>query len=140
MEGILSYLDGWREEANQRDGMTQEEKNRLCISQQTDDGWHITSNFFKFFYSFTRLITAKDLSNCRFSLYDQNVTNYTKTRVMSTLCKCQWKLFVVLVDICFAQHFLSHKGPATAIWHDKSWSDWITWTVAIFKLCMLFVR
>ena len=139
MEGILSYLDGWREEANQRDGMTQEEKNRLCISQQTDDGWNITSNFLKKFllvYAFT----AKNGSNCPFSLYDQNVTCYTKTRVMSTLCNCQWQLFVVLVDICFVQDFLSYKGLATAIWNDKSWSDWITWTVAILKLCILFVR
>ena len=99
--------------------MTQEEKNWLCISQQTDDGWHITSNFFKkilLVYAFT----AKNGSNCPFSLYDQNVTCYTKTRVMSTLCNCQLQLVVVLIDICFVQHFLSYKGLATAIWNDKS--------------------
>ena len=68
LEGVLSYLERWSEEANQRDGMAQEEKNRLCISQQTDDGWHITSNFFKnllLVYVFD--CCKKYVSNRRFS-------------------------------------------------------------------------
>ena len=70
LKGVLSYLDSWREEANQRDGMKQEEKNRLCISQQTDDSWHITNNFLK---SLLRIYVfdccKKYVSNRRFSFF-----------------------------------------------------------------------
>ena len=40
---VLKYLDDWRAEANANEGMSQQENNRLCLSKQTDNDWHITS-------------------------------------------------------------------------------------------------
>ena len=67
-------------------GWRKRKKNRLCLSQQTDDSCHITRNFFKICYSCTCLIAARNMSQIVAAafLYDQNVTNYS---IQKNLCK-----------------------------------------------------
>ena len=45
-ESVLKYVNDWRAEANANEGMSQQEKNRLGLSMQADNGWHITSKIF----------------------------------------------------------------------------------------------
>ena len=45
LESVLGYLEGWRAQADATVGMRKEEKDRLCLSHQTDFGWHLTSMF-----------------------------------------------------------------------------------------------
>ena len=43
LRSVLKDLDDWRAEANANEGMSQQENNRLCLSMQPDNDWHITS-------------------------------------------------------------------------------------------------
>ena len=46
LEKVLKYLDDWRAKAESTVGMSKEEQAKLCLSRQTDFGWHITSEYF----------------------------------------------------------------------------------------------
>lgn len=50
MEHCLTYLEKWREESQNLSYLTQEEKDKRCLSKQTEFGWKITSKcvFFLF--------------------------------------------------------------------------------------------
>ena len=80
LEGVLSYLDSWREEVNQKDGMAQEQKIGYALVSKPMMVGTSQVIFLKICYSFTCLIAARSMSQIVASafLYDQNVTNYTK--------------------------------------------------------------
>ena len=62
LEGVLSYLDSWREEVNQKDGMAQEQKIGYALVSKPMMVGTSQVIFLKNCYACTCLIFARNMS------------------------------------------------------------------------------